>query len=310
MYCSKCGRELPPSGICVCQQAGPDQNRSQGYQQAGQAGTGQYRNAPPTGGMHVLSMREIQQFHGGVLSLVFVILYTVSLALTLFSSARSGGAGFFLGLIGSLPAILICVGVWMLFAKSKGTPATTGYSLAAAGLVIRIVYSILLYLVGVILSLVGGGLLREFAYEDSFMTAGIVLALVLVIAAVLTVIYLVKLRRVATSSREVLRGVRFSPQVSLYPVVLLSLSALSSVIRLLASVPLTRYVYNLLDQIAMVLYFSVGSDSVDYLYQLVGTVLGGSVLSTVSSLVSLAVTLLAIVLLVQYRKVTWESRQR
>ena len=309
MYCSKCGRELPPSGICVCQRQ--SQNRDQGQQPNGWEGApGRYQPAPPTGGMYAQSVREMQAFHGGVLSLVFIILYTLSLALTLFSGFRSGAAGVFGGLIGGLPTILICIGLWMIFAKSKGMPTTTGYSLAAAGVVVELVYTLLLDVLLIVAFLLGGAVLREFTYEDSLMTVGIVGALVVVIAAVITVIYLVKLRQVAASSREVLRGTRFSPKVSLFPVVLLCLSALFSVIRLLVSVPLTRYVYRVLDQFAMVLSFEIGSEGVNTLYQFADTLLGGSVLATISSLVSLAVTMLAIVLLVQYRKVTWESRRR
>lgn len=311
MYCSKCGRELPPSGICVCQQQGRGQNRSQGYQPNGWEGApGRYQSAPSAGGMYARSVREMQTFHGGVLSLVFIILYTLSLALTLVSGFRSGAAGAFGGLIGSLPAILVCIGLWMIFAGSRGTPTTAGYSLAAAGVVVKMIYALLLDVLLIVAFLLGGAMLREFAYEDGFMTMGIVGALVVVIVAVITVIYLVKLRQVAASSREVLRGTRFSPKVSLFPVVLLCLSALFSVIRLLVSVPLTRYVYRVLDQLSMALYFEMGSEGVNTLYQFADTLLGGSVLATISSLVSLAVTLLAIVLLVQYRGATWESRRR
>lgn len=309
MYCSKCGRELPPSGVCPCQQQ--SQSRSQGYQQNDwQGGTGQYRPAPPADGVYALPVREMQRFHGGVLSLVFIILYTLSLALTLYSGFRSGAAGAFGSLIGSLPAILICIGLWMLFGKSKGMPTTAGYSLAAAGVVVKLIYTLLVDVLLIAAFLLGGAMLREFAYEDGFLAAGIVGALAVVIVAVFSVVYLVKLRRVATSSREVLRGTRFSPQVSLFPVVILCLSALFSVIRLLVSAPLTQYVYRLLDQFAMVLYFEMGSEGVDSLYQLAGTLLGGSVFATISSLVSLAVTLLAIVLLVQYRGATREAYQQ
>lgn len=321
MYCSKCGRELPPSGICPCQQQnqnpGQDyhQNPNQGYQQYPNQG---YQQNPGQGYQHnnwecgtgrfQTVLYSLSRFHGGALSLVFIILYTLSLALTLYSGFRGGAAGMAGSLIGSLPAILICIGLWMLFAKSKGTPTTAGYSLAAAGLVIKIIYTLLVDVILIVVFLLGGAMLREFVYEDSFMTIGIVGALVVVIVAVISVIYLVKLRKVASSSREMLRGTRLSPQVSLFPVVILSISALFSVIRLLVSVPLTQYVYRLLDQFAMVLYFEMGSEGVDSLYQLAGTLLGGSVFATISSLVSLAVTLLAIVLLVQYRSVTREAR--
>jgi hypothetical protein len=317
MYCTKCGRELPPSGICPCQTQGQAQgqptgtpysnvgsgaqNSYGGYQSnGGYQPNGGYQNPPAGyGGLPPL-VAAIRRFNGSTFMLVVAIVYSLTLLLSL-ADSFSGVGTFLTTVLGTAPQILVCIGMWLLYASAKGRFSVTGYTLANVGLIIRLVEMILVYVLAFFVILVA--MIGISQYSSDFGT-GIVVGLLvgLIVGAILNVLYLVKVRKVVTSSRAVLLGQGRELTVSLYPIVILGLAAFGKLIGFvvvrIVSANLGMILWQLANQMSYMLDIDI-YEVMGQAYSVLG--LGNSFMTIFSSLLDVAVAVLFLIVLIRYR---------
>jgi hypothetical protein len=262
---------------------------------------GGFGQVPPGGGRTLPPLvAAIRRFNGSTFILVLAIVYSLTLLLSLMDSLTSAG-GFFLDLLSAAPQILVCIGMWMLYASAKGRFSVTGYTLASVGLIIRLVLLILGYVIALFAILVLMIAVGE--YSDGAST-GVTVGLVIgvLVSAVINVLYLVKVRQVATSSRAVLLGQSRELKVSLYPIIILGIAAVGKLIIFAVLRALSGTLSMMIWQLAYQMSYMLGTDASSLMsqaYSMLG--LGSGFLSIVSSLLDIAVTVLFLIALVQYR---------
>jgi hypothetical protein len=124
----------------------------------------------------------------------------------------------------------------------------------------------------------------------------------LIVGAILNVLYLVKVRKVVTSSRDVLLGQSRELKVSLYPVVILGIAAVGKLIIFAVFRAISGSLGMMIWQLTYQMSYMLGIDASSLMsqaYSLLG--LGNGFLSIVSDLLDIAVTVLFLIALVQYR---------
>jgi F0F1-type ATP synthase assembly protein I len=262
---------------------------------------GGFGQVPPTGGRSLPPLvAAIRRFNSSTFILVLAIVYSLTLLLELTDSLTSAG-GFFFTLLGEAPQILVCIGMWMLYASAKGRFSVTGYTLANVGLIIRLVEMILIYVLVFFVILVA--MIGISQYSSDFGSGIVVGFLVgLIVEAILNILYLVKVRKVVTSSRDILLGQSRELKVSLYPIVILGIAAVGKLILFAVLRAISGSLGMMLWQMAYQLSYMLGTDASSLMsqaYSLLG--LGSGFLSIVSSLLDIAVTVLFLIALVQYR---------
>jgi hypothetical protein len=262
---------------------------------------GGFGQVPPTGGRSLPPLvAAIRRFNSSTFILVLAIVYSLTLLLELTDSLTSAG-GFFFTLLGEAPQILVCIGMWMLYASAKGRFSVTGYTLANVGLIIRLVLMLLGYLIALFFLLMLAVYFGQ--YSDGSIT-GVTVGVVvgILVGAVINVLYLLKVRKVVTSSRDVLLGQSRALKVSLYPIVILGIAAVGKLIIFAVLRAISGSLGMMLWQMAYQLSYMLGTDASSLMsqaYSLLG--LGSGFLSIVSSLLDIAVTVLFLIALVQYR---------
>jgi hypothetical protein len=262
---------------------------------------GGFGQVPPSGGRNLPPLvAAIRRFNSSTFVLVLAIVYSLTLLLELSDSLTSAG-GFFFTLLGEAPQILVCIGMWMLYASAKGRFSVTGYTLANVGLIIRLVLMLLGYLIAIFFLLMLAIYFGQ--YSDGSIT-GVTVGVVvgILVGAVINVLYLLKVRQVVTSSRSVLLGQSRELKVSLYPIVILGIAAVGKLILFAVLRAISGSLGMMLWQMAYQLSYMLGTDASSLMsqaYSLLG--LGSGFLSIVSSLLDIAVTVLFLIALVQYR---------
>jgi hypothetical protein len=262
---------------------------------------GGFGQVPPSGGRNLPPLvAAIRRFNSSTFVLVLAIVYSLTLLLELSDSLTSAG-GFFFTLLGEAPQILVCIGMWMLYASAKGRFSVTGYTLANVGLIIRLVLMLLGYLIAIFFLLMLAIYFGQ--YSDGSIT-GVTVGVVvgILVGAVINVLYLLKVRQVVTSSRSVLLGQSRELKVSLYPIVILGIAAVGKLIIFAVLRAISSSLGMMLWQLAYQLSYMLGTDASSLMsqaYSLLG--LGSGFLSIVSSLLDIAVTVMFLIALVQYR---------
>jgi hypothetical protein len=243
----------------------------------------------------------MRQFQGGVLFLIITIVYTLTLVLSLCQSFN-GALSVISTLISLAPQILICIGLWMLFAAAKGAPSTTGYTLASVGLIIRLVLAILSGVVGIIGVVIfsaatgltdvdGGGLLM------------VMILMAIAVGVCLNAFYYIGLYQVAKSSKAVTQGTGRELKVPLYPIILMIVIALFQVVWFIFTLAGQQIINAILNQMIWSMGYMLDSSSYSAIYQVLHMLgLSTSGLVTMSKLVNIASVILCLVGLIQYRK--------
>jgi hypothetical protein len=251
----------------------------------------------------------MRQFQGGVLFLIITIAYTLTLVLSLCQSF-SGILSLISTIISMAPQILICIGLWMLFAAAKGAPSVTGYTLASVGLIIRLVLVILGGVIGLIAVLVFAAITGLSDVEGGPLII-VILMLAILAEVCINLFYLIGLNQVAKSSKAVTQGTGRELKVPLYPIILMVIMVLFQVIWFIVTLAGRQMINAILNQLMWSMYYSMDSTSISAFYQILNTLgLSGGALVTISRLVSIAAVVLYIIGLVQYRKLNqWAQPQ-
>lgn len=184
---------------------------------------------------------------GGIINLIQSYAYQYGLDMPDMSELAAIGTGSIVGgIIGMIPTILICLGMWLIFvsAKKATVPASTaGYSILQVMNIISVVLmclsTLLIVIVGII-GLVAVG--RYSSYYSYFGYSGpsptLILAIVLllgILIMVFAIIYYVKVAAVYGISKDILRYNRSSRKVSMFVIVINFIGIFFSIISLIVS---------------------------------------------------------------------------
>ena len=160
--------------------------------------------------------------------------------------ALVSGGGIVGGIISMIPSILICLGMWLIYAASKKAtvPASTaGFSILQTMNIIAVVgmcFSTLIVVIAGIIGLVGVGRLSSelSSYGYSSVSPTLILAIALLLAIIVLVfaiIYYVKTAAIYSISKDILRYNRSSRRVSMFVIVINFIGLVFTVISLIVS---------------------------------------------------------------------------
>jgi hypothetical protein len=96
-------------------------------------------------------INAIHNVSGSIMMLVLVILNTCLLGYSAIKGFMSGGLGIVATIFGSVADVLMCVGLWLIWANGrKRSNQTTGFTLFKVGLIINFVFTMIFSLLTVI----------------------------------------------------------------------------------------------------------------------------------------------------------------
>ncbi len=195
-YCTKCGHKLPPTGECpYC--------TSRYY--------GKYTQPV---------IQTVLTASKSYTTLVLACFWTLStLCLLIFSALAVNPL-----LLVAAPGVIIMVGLWMIFG-GVGHTRRMGYTFIATGLQIISIFLTLALAVLCMLAFLAIFLCTSYQSYEDFSAALLLLSLGLLIALPVVVVFLHKLRRIATTTRSVLLRSRPSVELSLYAILMLVFGA-------------------------------------------------------------------------------------
>ncbi|MBO6159850.1 MAG: hypothetical protein J6P72_11425 [Firmicutes bacterium] len=239
-----------------------------------------YQQSPTPG------QKALKNSFGGTLYLIATILFTVTLVIELVSSFLPGtsiagtvmnllqtysyqmgvdipsevydvlprllGTSFFSTLIGMIPSILVCLGMWLLWASARAAKmpsSTAGYTILQVMAIISLVgacLGTLLVLVVGVIGLIGISAAGSYmsSYGSSVSTAApttvlIIVLLIALIVMVLVIIYHAKLASIYSTCKDVLSLNRAGKKISMYVIVFNFISIFFSIIGSISTIALT-----------------------------------------------------------------------
>ena len=258
MFCPKCGTNNP-DGSQFCMSCGATLAGGRPSMEAGSSHGGGIpadrgpvragrRRKDPAG------VRILREMGSSPMFLTAVIAYTASVALTIIGSAMAassslgwlsgllsmadtdgsfyelesmlnqyrgmmGGAGFVSALIGSIPAIITAVALWLIYVNAKKEPgevfSTAGFTILHVFATISFVLIVIGIVLYVVVGIAGVGSISRLS-DGEGTGAGIAIFLIVGVFVVFPIIYVAKLRTMLGSSKKMAAGGPVEQTASIY----------------------------------------------------------------------------------------------
>ena len=224
---------------------GQPQNETQGYGQSQYGNQGYGQPVYGAAGGETVAQRALRETISSTMFLIFTILLTANLVLSLISlftgqSAMTGTLNgesnlmmtVFLGVLMMIPMILICIGLWKSYGEAKSGCAMQGNGLGLvrgsliALLVLACVgFALLLVLLFAMQSILSNSnLLSQYivSYEAYLTLRAMlpVLMVIFVIVMILVILYLVKLRGCVSSAVQICQSGWPAKKLSMFVIVM------------------------------------------------------------------------------------------
>ena len=152
---------------------------------------------------------------------------------SMFSRYRGmmGGAGFVSALIGSIPAIITAVALWLIYVNAKKEPgeefSTAGFTILHVLATISFVLIVIGIVLYVVIGIAGVGSISRLS-DGEGTGAGILIFLMMGVLVVFPIIYIAKLRTMLDSSKKMAAGGPVEQTASIYVGVIVMLQVLGS----------------------------------------------------------------------------------
>ncbi|MCC8129234.1 MAG: zinc ribbon domain-containing protein [Clostridiales bacterium] len=241
-FCPRCGRKLEP-GARFCAYCGPEAGPVDapgggasggsgikfgpaGPVTGGSSGTtggfgggSSYGGTSVTGGAPVTG--GVAGFCSGGIFLIFTAVLTLQLACSIVLQFN------ILSVIASIPSIVLCVGLWQTWSGSnRGQLRSNGFRLMSGALLAELIIACIPLVLLVLLAFLA------MSAGDDGITVGLILIVSAVLCFLLFRLYWLGLRKTAQSAAAVVDGYGTRVEVTLFPIVILFISAAISLISL------------------------------------------------------------------------------
>jgi hypothetical protein len=288
LFCPHCGTRYENNGPVFGNQGGfQGQEKNQGRNSYGGS-----QPAPEYSG----PFGQVALFCSGLQTLVFTVLLTASILFSLILNHS------LLSIVFQIPGILCCIACWIIYVTStNGTLKTTGFSLINGVLILELV----LYLIPCVIGMIAGLLIVTKAGDSDFAGIGIFLIIFSALFAFIFWLYLGGFRKSIVSAREMIQGRTSEWKTSMFCIVVGIISAVGSLISTISVLSIRNSASSYVDGLLSQFSYYLGSDYLsDTLSSYIQPLIWGSnpALTTISSLLGIAVQICVVVLLLEIRK--------